>query len=92
MPLEVKLVVKGVVQGVGYRAHCREIAAQTDVTGYADNLPDGNVEVLACGESQDVAKFLELLKKTKPQDARIDQVQVLYKKTCEFQPPSFRII
>lgn len=92
MPLEVKLVVKGIVQGVGYRAHCREIASQTGVTGYADNLPDGSVEVLACGEWQDIAKFIELLKKTRPVHARIEEVQMLYQKSCEFRPPSFRII
>ena len=92
MSLEVKLVVKGIVQGVGYRAYCRELAEQTNLTGYADNLPDGSVEVLACGEGEDVAKFLELLNKSKPADARIDGVQVLHKKTCEFRPPSFRII
>lgn len=92
MALEVKLVVSGVVQGVGYRAHCREIALQAGVTGYADNLPDGSVEVLACGEEKNVLEFLESLWKTKPAEARIDSVKEIHRGTCEFKPPSFRIL
>lgn len=92
MALEVKLKVLGVVQGVGYRAHCRKLAEECGVTGYADNLADGSVEVLACGEGQEIAKFVELVKKTRPTGARIDEVQLLYRKACEYRPPSFRII
>jgi acylphosphatase len=42
--------VSGRVQGVFYRASTRAQAQVLGVTGYARNLPDGSVEVLACGE------------------------------------------
>jgi acylphosphatase len=42
--------VSGRVQGVFYRASARERAQALGVAGYAINLPDGRVEVLACGE------------------------------------------
>ena len=42
--------VSGRVQGVFYRASARQRAQSLGVTGYARNLPDGRVEVLACGD------------------------------------------
>jgi acylphosphatase len=41
--------VAGRVQGVFYRATTRSRAEALGVTGHARNLPDGRVEVLACG-------------------------------------------
>ena len=43
--------VSGRVQGVFYRSSTRETALASGVTGYAQNLPDGAVEVLACGDA-----------------------------------------
>jgi acylphosphatase len=37
------------VQGVAFRAHTRRQALALGLTGYARNLPDGRVEVLAVG-------------------------------------------
>lgn len=44
-----RCTVAGHVQGVFFRASAREEALRHGVTGYARNLPDGRVEVLACG-------------------------------------------
>ena len=44
-----RCLVAGRVQGVFYRASTRNRAHSLGVTGYARNLPDGRVEVLACG-------------------------------------------
>jgi acylphosphatase len=44
-----RCLVAGRVQGVFYRASTRARAAALGVTGHARNLPDGRVEVLACG-------------------------------------------
>lgn len=48
----VKFTVSGRVQGVFYRAGTREQALELGLTGYAKNLPDGSVEVLASGSGQ----------------------------------------
>ncbi len=42
--------VTGRVQGVFYRASTRSRAEALGITGHARNLPDGRVEVLACGQ------------------------------------------
>lgn len=46
--------VAGRVQGVFYRASARARAEALGVTGHARNLPDGRVEVLACGAPEAV--------------------------------------
>jgi acylphosphatase len=56
-----KCVVAGRVQGVFYRATCARRAQELAVRGYARNLDDGTVEVLACGEEESVATFVSWL-------------------------------
>jgi acylphosphatase len=53
--------VAGRVQGVFYRGTAARRARELGVRGYARNLPDGRVEVLACGESDAVQSFVEWL-------------------------------
>ena len=53
--------VSGRVQGVYYRATTRQKAAELGVTGYARNLPDGRVEVLAVGTPEQVRSLIEWL-------------------------------
>ena len=45
-----RFLISGRVQGVFYRASTREQAHKLNLTGHAKNLPDGRVEVLACGD------------------------------------------
>jgi acylphosphatase len=49
------------VQGVNYRASARRRALAVGITGHARNLPDGRVEVLACGAAHAVQAFIEWL-------------------------------
>lgn len=53
--------VSGRVQGVYYRGTAAEKARALGVTGYARNLPDGRVEVLACGADSVVQAFIDWL-------------------------------
>jgi len=53
--------VSGRVQGVFYRATCVRKAQELGVSGFARNLPDGRVEVLACGEEPAVAALVKWL-------------------------------
>lgn len=49
--------ITGRVQGVFFRASAREQAERLGIAGYAKNLPDGSVEVLAGGSHDALASF-----------------------------------
>jgi acylphosphatase len=57
------MFVRGRVQGVGFRWWVRSRALELGLVGFARNLPDGRVEVLAQGEKQAVAELRELLER-----------------------------
>jgi len=48
----------GRVQGVGFRYTTERLAERFPVTGYVRNLPNGDVEVVAEGEPEQVEAFL----------------------------------
>jgi acylphosphatase len=56
-----KCLVAGRVQGVFYRATAARRARELAVRGYARNLTDGRVEVLACGDDEAVRAFVSWL-------------------------------
>ncbi|HET7395198.1 MAG TPA: acylphosphatase [Gammaproteobacteria bacterium] len=56
-----RCLVSGKVQGVFYRASTARKARELGISGYAMNLPDGRVEVLACGDAEAVNTLCEWL-------------------------------
>ena len=52
-----RLTVRGLVQGVGYRAGCRRRASELGLSGWVRNLADGSVEVEAEGSTQRLAEL-----------------------------------
>ena len=65
--------VSGKVQGVWFRASAREQALALGLRGYARNLADGRVEVLAAGEAAALAR-LESWVHRGPAHARVEAV------------------
>lgn len=63
--------ISGRVQGVWFRASTKAQAEQLMIGGWARNLPDGRVEVLACGTEEKLEEFYAWLKHG-PQHARVD--------------------
>lgn len=53
--------VEGQVQGVFYRDATKRKAKELGVTGYVKNLSDGRVEVMVCGEAEQVETLREWL-------------------------------
>jgi acylphosphatase len=78
----VKCRVTGRVQGVWFRASTRQQAQPLGIRGYARNLPDGSVEVLACGEEAALRSLKAWLRRGPPM-ARVDDL------TCQtVHPPA----
>ncbi len=56
---QIQAVVQGVVQGVGFRYHTRQIAQQLGVKGFVRNQPDGTVEIVAVGTNDQLNALLD---------------------------------
>ena len=56
------ILIKGRVQGVGYRYFCQNIADVYELTGWIKNLPDETVEIEIQGEIENVNLFKKELK------------------------------
>ncbi len=67
-------LVIGHVQGVGYRRYVQRYARDLKLQGYAENLLDGRVEVVAEGEQADLDRLLHWLRRGPPR-ARVQEVQ-----------------
>jgi len=74
-----RFTIKGRVQGVFFRDSTRREALALGLTGHAANLPNGDVEVLACGDPDAIAKLEGWLMQGPPL-SRVDSVD------CEDAP------
>ena len=71
----IRLIIKGKVQGVFYRATAKDVADLTGVKGWVRNLPDNNVEITATASEEALQKFISWCKQGPPR-ARVDDVIV----------------
>ncbi len=55
------IIIQGLVQGVGYRFFVVAQAKQYHLAGYVQNLPNGNVKVVAEGEKGMLKEFIKRL-------------------------------
>lgn len=56
------ILVTGRVQRVGFRGFARLVANRHGIFGYAENLPDSSVRIVAEGEEDELIRFCEDLK------------------------------
>ena len=83
--VRVRVLAGGRVQGVAYRFYAEKYAGTLGITGWARNLPDGRVEVVAEGSGENIEAFLERLREG-PRLARVDSFDV----RCEASTGEFR--
>ena len=58
MTKRVRIIVSGKVQGVFFRASTQKKAEQLRIVGFARNLPDGQVEIVADGEHSSIEQLI----------------------------------
>jgi acylphosphatase len=86
----VHIIVRGHVQGVGYRNWTYSQAKLLKLTGWVKNLPDGAVEITAEGPESTLQSFLTFLK-TGPALAKVSSVEALWSSPSKSQYPDFQI-
>jgi acylphosphatase len=70
-----RFLIKGRVQGVGFRYYTEEVARREGVAGWVRNLPDGCVEAYVEGEAEAVTRVERALRQG-PRGARVEAVEV----------------
>ena len=70
-----RYLVRGRVQGVGFRYFTQAAAVHAGLSGWVRNNPDGTVEIAAAGEV-DALERLEQQIRHGPPGARVDQVAI----------------
>lgn len=75
--IRARIIVKGRVQGVAFRAHVEYTALQIGILGWVRNMGSDMVETLAEGPRAKVELFIEIVKRG-PRAARVDESTVEY--------------
>jgi acylphosphatase len=70
-----RYLLGGLVQGVGFRWFVHRHAARLRLRGWAQNLPDGRVEVVAEGSDEAITE-LETLLRQGPSQAQVDAMDI----------------
>jgi len=72
-----RILVRGLVQGVGFRPTVWRLAKNFNLSGTVSNNGDG-VEIYACGTAKNIEKFIAALQTESPKLSRIDEITRTY--------------
>jgi acylphosphatase len=70
-----RFLIRGRVQGVGFRYFAESVAAREGLHGWVRNRPDGRVEAWAEGDAEALERFERAIRHG-PAAARVDDVDV----------------
>ena len=68
-----RLIIKGNVQGVFYRASAKNMADRLGINGWVRNLPDNQVEIIASADEAVLQEFITWCKQGPPK-ATVEEV------------------
>lgn len=70
-----RIVIKGIVQGIGFRYFTRMAANRFTISGWVRNCPDGSVEIHCEGEESNLQHFLAEIRKG-PSGLKVDTFEI----------------
>ncbi len=73
-PAAYRILINGIVQGVGFRPFIYRIALENSLSGWVKNTSSG-VEIKVAGSQEDLEKFITAIKRDAPPLSRIDSLQ-----------------
>jgi len=73
----VRIIVRGLVQGVGFRAYIYRIARSLGLKGFVKNQIDGSVLIVAEGEEDSLNKLIEAAQRGPPA-AIVESIDVVF--------------
>lgn len=88
MPVK-RLIIKGKVQGVYFRARAKEFADNAGITGWVRNTVDGCVEALASGSAAQLELFINWCRRG-PERAEVVEMIIMDEPETPFE--GFRIL
>ena len=71
----ISITVSGMVQGVFYRQSTKEKALALGISGIVENLPDGNVHIIATGTADQLDQLVQWCRQGPPR-AKVTAVNV----------------
>ncbi len=75
MQARAHLIIKGIVQGVFFRAFTRDVANRLGLKGWVKNLPGGSVEAMFEGDKEEIEQAIKQCS-LGPPGSRVDDVEV----------------
>lgn len=87
---KIEAIVKGRVQGVGFRYFVQRTAEPAGICGYVKNLPDGTVEVVAEGKPEQLDHLMSALERG-PSFSSVTDIDVRREQVQAPQYNSFNI-
>ncbi len=76
MAVRATILIRGIVQGVGFRPFLYRKATQRGLRGFVRNLGDGTVQILVEGEAEAIENFINDVREVKTNLSRIDQLSI----------------
>ncbi|MDP3103123.1 MAG: acylphosphatase [Candidatus Methanoperedens sp.] len=72
------IFVSGNVQMVNFRGFVKKLADSLEIKGYADNLPDGRVQIVCEGEEKGIEELINSIKNKAPSLSKVEDLQTEY--------------
>ncbi len=79
---QIKIKVFGKVQGVFFRYSTKTRADELNIKGFARNMPDDSVEIVAQADEESLNKLIEWVKQG-PDSAKVEKVDVSHETSNE---------